>query len=304
MKNKYAKQYISKYLPILYCLMLNACSCNKLFFYPQSQLLLTPDLVGLDYATVEIADSEGIILHNWLLKPTTEIQGRILYLHGNAENISTHIRSVYWLAYEGYEVLLLDYRGYGKSQGTPCLPKTILGVEAGFQWLQTRASDDLPLFILGQSLGASLAAYSVGQHPEWPLSGLILDAPFSSYREIAREKLSNVWLTWPLQKPLSYFFSDTYSPIHNIENISPRPLLLFYSANDNIVPGHHSQELFDRALQPKSLITTTERHTGTFLKVKHQKQLLSFLKTNSITKVGHSTSSPLSANESDCEFAL
>ncbi len=257
--------------------LISACSCNSVFFYPQSQLLLTPDDGGIDYEVVNITTNDGIVLHNWLLKPKSTVKGRILFLHGNAENISTHVRNVYWLPEFGYEVLLIDYRGYGKSQGEPCLPAIIEDVRASFQWLEERNNSELPLFVMGQSLGASLAAYSVGIHPEWHIQGLVLDAPFDSYREIARDKLGSVWLTWALQHPLSWLFSDQFSPIEVIAGISPRPLLVFASVNDRIVPIDHSQKLFEKAGKPKSLITTDGSHIATFSKNIHRQQLVTFL---------------------------
>lgn len=267
----------SKLLLILACMLLSACSCNKLFFYPQTQLLITPDQGGIEYETVKIVTEDNVTLHNWLIKPASQPKGRILFLHGNAENISTHIRSVYWLPQSGYEVLLMDYRGFGKSEGTPCLPDVFLDIEAGFEWLTKHNGKQLPIFLLGQSLGATLAAYSVGSHPEWELAGVILDAPFASYRDIARDKLASIWLTWPLQYPLSWMFSDKYSPIYVAHLISPRPLLVLYSTEDIIVPASHSKNLFDHAKNPKKSIITNERHTGSFLKEEYRNQVIEFL---------------------------
>lgn len=266
---------------LLFFLLLftTSCTCNNIFFYPHKKLYLTPAQLGIDYETVLLQSHDGKTLHNWLLKPKKTSKGRIFFLHGNAQNISTHIRSVYWLPEAGYEVFLMEYRGFGQSTGSPCLPEIIKDIETAYQWFQTSNKKNLPLFVLGQSLGASLAAYSVGANPQWSISGVIVDSPFSGFRDIAKDKMNNSWLLWPFQYPVSQLFSDTYSPIHTIKQISPRPLLMFYSQNDKVVPASSSIKLYSLAKEPKHIINTNTHHIGTFLDKNHQNQLLSFLQS-------------------------
>jgi hypothetical protein len=259
--------------------MLSACTCNSIFFWPQPELRLTPKQGHIDYENIEISSADGTRLHAWLLKPDSETKtkGRILYLHGNAENISTHIANIHWLPSFGYEVLMLDYRGYGQSEGKACLPGVISDIEAGIAWLKQYQQDRTPLFIIGQSLGASLAAYSVGKHPEWLIQGVVLDAPFRAYSDIAKAKAGELWLTWPLQYPISWMISDRFSAENTISAIAPRPLLMFASINDQVVPFAHSETLFEQAGQPKRLLKTTGPHISTFFDDHNRKRLLAFL---------------------------
>ena len=295
----------------LIALSLGGCSCNSLFFQPQAQLLRTPAQIAphppLNFDDVQLKASDGTRLHAWLIKPAADIpvKGRLLFLHGNAENISTHLGSVYWLPEQGYEVLLLDYRGYGQSEGSPCISGVQLDIEAAMSWLLEReisenptaearesevensagkgseASEPRPLFVLGQSLGASLAAYAVASHPQWSLSGVILDAPFSGYRHIVRQKVAALWLTWPLQYPVSWLFNDDYSPNKLVDKISPRPLLVFSSSIDRVIPSADSRALFERAGEPKHWVDTQMPHIATFNKAEHRQQLLQFLAASS-----------------------
>lgn len=258
-------------------LLLGGCSCNSVFFWPYPDLVQTPAKGNIDYEDIYITTPDQVRLHGWLLKPSGAVKGRVLFLHGNAENISTHISSIYWLPSHGYEVLMIDYRGYGQSGGEACLPGIITDIEESYRWLDDRNQDELPLFIIGQSLGASLAAYSVGVNQDWDISGLVLDSPFSGYRDIARDKASELWLTWTLQYPLSWLISDTFSPNQTIQGVSPRPLLMFYSEKDKIVPPHLSANLFEQALSPKRRIITSERHIATFLKDRYRNHVLDFL---------------------------
>ncbi len=109
--------------------------CSGLFFYPYRGHLQTPDQLGLTYENVYLKAADDVQLHAWFLPATGSVRGTVYYLHGNAENISTHIHSVRWLPDEGYNVLLLDYRGYGLSEGKAALPGALWDIKAGLQWL-------------------------------------------------------------------------------------------------------------------------------------------------------------------------
>ncbi len=267
--------------------LLSGCSCNSLFFWPQPTLIQTPSKGNITYEDIYIDTPDNIRLHGWLLKPQTPIKGRILFLHGNAQNISTHIASIYWLPHYGYEVAMIDYRGYGRSEGTACLPDVIIDVESSFAWLEDYNQGEVPLFIIGQSLGASLAAYSTARNAEWPVAGVILDSPFASYRDIVRDKARQSWLTWTFQYPISWMFSDKFSPQKNVDKISPTPLLIFYSNQDIVVPPKHSKPLFDQALEPKSLVITSTSHITTFSSERYREKLIAFLEANSTTASNH-----------------
>ena len=105
-------------------LLLAAClailpACNSFFFYPQRNFVANPHLDRVVHEDLFFQTPDGVRLHGWLLRPNGEPRGTVLFLHGNAENISTHVGAVLWLAMEGYQVFLFDYRGYGRSGGTP-----------------------------------------------------------------------------------------------------------------------------------------------------------------------------------------
>jgi fermentation-respiration switch protein FrsA (DUF1100 family) len=82
---------------------------------------------------------------------------------------------------------------------------------------------------------------------------LILDSAFSSYRGIAREKIADSILGWPLQYPLSFLVSDDCSPRDYISRVSPVPVLIMHGYDDHIVPERHSKILFEAASEPKEL---------------------------------------------------
>lgn len=257
--------------------------CASLLFYPDRSIRLTPDALGLNYEDVNLSAPDGIKLHGWFLSAQGQPRGTIFFLHGNAQNISTHIFSVAWLTEIGYQVFLLDYRGYGLSEGSPGLPEVLTDVAAGFNWLVTDSRvSTRPVFLLGQSLGANLAAYFAGANPavRRQLSGIVLDAPFASYRDITREKLAQIPLTWLFQYPLSRLMPDEYSPIRNIADISPVSLVIICSETDDIVPASHSIKLFEEAGAPKALWITQGPHIATFGQEQNRQRLLFFLEAH------------------------
>ncbi|MEQ1814714.1 MAG: alpha/beta fold hydrolase, partial [Candidatus Nitrotoga sp.] len=143
--------------------------CTNLFFHPHRILVDTPDKFGLTYQTEKIKAADGTLLNAWFLpaqnnspqpKIKPEAKATILFLHGNAENISTHFRSVAWLSLEGFNVLALDYRGYGESKGKPALAGMQLDIDAAMRHLLAhKNADPNKIIIFGQSLGGALAIY-------------------------------------------------------------------------------------------------------------------------------------------------
>ncbi len=258
--------------------------CTSLFFYPDQQVYITPDRLELDYDDVWIDTPDGETLHAWWLPAQEEPRGSVYFLHGNAQNISSHILNVAWLPEAGYNVLLLDYRGYGRSSGAIDLEGALKDSEAGLRWLgKHEDTAGRPVYILGQSLGGALA---VALASEWvpdgdepTLDAVIADSTFSGFRAIAREKLGNFWLTWPFQVPLSHAVTDQYEPVNLIGDISPVPVMIIHSVRDGIIPVHHGLELFEAANQPKQFLRTDMPHAGTFTLPEYQKAVITFMES-------------------------
>lgn len=244
---------------ILRCLLLVLCAgiggCTHLFFFPMKHEVRTPADIGLDYEDVYFAGSDGLSLHGWYLPAAGAPVATVLFLHGNAENISTHIGGVYWLPERGFNVFIFDYRGYGRSEGRPDIAGALNDVESALEFLVRRdQSEALPIIVYGQSLGGALAITAlVHSACRTHVKGLIVDSAFADYRLIAREKLAGNWLTWPLQWPLSLTIDDDYSPLDRVGEVSPIPLLIMHGEQDRVVPAHHARLLYERARQPKSL---------------------------------------------------
>lgn len=256
--------------------------CTGLFFQPYQGHLLKPDRIGLQYEDVHFPSSDGLTLHGWFLPAEGRARGTVLFLHGNAENISTHIGSVYWLPHEGYNVFLFDYRGYGDSQGTPTLRGAVDDTENALRMLLARDDIDPNRVILfGQSLGGAIATYvAANSAHRLQLKALVIDSTFSSYRSIAREVLGTIWFAWPFQWPLSLTVSETYSPLKAIPRVAPVPVLIIHSEKDPVIGVHHARRLFAAAKEPKELwILPSGLHIQTLTKSENRSLFVKHLDT-------------------------
>ncbi|MCG2582165.1 MAG: alpha/beta hydrolase [Marinobacter sp.] len=259
--------------------------CSSVFFYPDKVTYITPDRLNLEYDDVFLDTADGETLHGWWLPaeaPEGSAKGTVYFLHGNAQNISSHLMNVAWLPEKGYNVFLIDYRGYGRSTGAPDIEGTLHDSETGLRWLvdQTQ-TDNRPVYLLGQSLGGALgialASEWVQRQEKPPLNGVILDGTFSGFRGIVREKLGSFWLTWLFQVPLSRTITDDYEGVDLITRISPVPLMVIHSVRDGIIPFHHGEALFEAAAEPKQFLPTDTPHAATFVIPAYKEAVLGFM---------------------------
>lgn len=139
-----------------------------MLFYPERGQAFTPERAKLAYRDVTLVTSDGLRLHGWWLpaKAGIEVKGTVLHLHGNGGNLPGHLGGSYWLPEQGYQVLMIDYRGYGLSQGTPSLPDVYEDIAAAMAWLdQAPEVKGKPLVLLGQSLGGAMAIHYLAAIP-------------------------------------------------------------------------------------------------------------------------------------------
>jgi fermentation-respiration switch protein FrsA (DUF1100 family) len=256
-----------------------SAGCTSLFFFPQKQLLDNPIAQSFLPKDVYFRTADGLTLHGWFFEAKAR-RASILVLHGNAENLSTHVNSVLWLVQEGFNIFIIDYRGYGKSEGKPDIEGVHRDAEAALDALFSLPPvDKNKVVVLGQSLGGAVAVHTVANSPRKDrVKALIVESAFSSYRAIAREKLGEFWLTWPFQYPLSFFFADSYSPVKWIQKVSPVPVLILHGENDPVVPARHGRILYEAAGEPKEYWRTEpEGHISSFADEQVRKRLVSFI---------------------------
>lgn len=275
MLKTYLKLFVSA------CILLCTQSCSNIFYLPSNQIVMTPKDIGITYEDIWIETPNEPKLHAWYL-PAKEPIATVLFLHGNAENISTHFQSVYWMPSQGLSVLLLDYRGYGLSEGSVSIDGIHRDIERATEFLvQQKASPDEKLVLFGQSLGASMALFSAAQpklHGAFSL--VVAESAFSGYRYIAQEKLASTWLSYPFQWILPYLINDSYSPSEVIEKIFPTPVLLIHGSADPVVDAKNSDLLCEKLQSACHIWKLPEgNHIAAFSDKKLQTDLLSIIRS-------------------------
>ncbi|MCJ8176523.1 alpha/beta hydrolase [Pseudomonas viridiflava] len=250
-------------------LLLSLAGCSSMLFYPEPGLPFTPDKARLEYRDVNLTAADGTRLHGWWLpaKAGVPVKGTVLHLHGNGGNMSWHLGGSWWLPEQGYQVLMLDYRGYGQSQGEPSLPAIYQDIQAAFDWLKAAPEvQGKPLVVLGQSIGGALTVHYLAEHPDERsrIKALVLDGVPASYRDVARNSLSNSWLTLPFRTPLSWFIPDGDSAVNGLPRIAGTPMLIFHSMDDTLVPLVNGISVYKAAPPPRVLQLTRGGHVQTF----------------------------------------
>lgn len=239
---------------LLLCGFLTGC-VNGLFYFPD-QVDYSPRLINpIPHEEVWINRPDGGRLHAWFLPAQQPVKGSVLFLHGNAQNLTAHAAYVDWLPAAGYHVLAIDYRGYGLSPGKPNRAGLLADARAAYFYLRGRADvNPNALIIYGQSLGGANALALAGRESLSGLKAVIADSAFSHYGRIVREKMLQIpvlgWLLWPFS-PL--MVSPGLNPDKTVADIAPVPLLLIHGDQDVIVPSSHSQRLYRLAQEPKTL---------------------------------------------------
>lgn len=274
------------YMTLLTFLLSGCQGLTGLYFFPESGYRITPDKLNLEHQVVTLTTSDNITLKNWWLpaqpnQQTGEALGTILFLHGNAENISTHIHSIAWLPRRGYNVFMLDYRGFGHSEGKPKLPEIFQDIDAAVAWLHRQTSvQNRPLYLLGQSIGGAIGTTWISQsnHQE-AFSAMVLDAPFASWPKIARYAMSRQWQTWAAL-PVTYFVPSQWDAEQHIKQLK-KPLMVIHSLEDQVIPIAQTRTIYKNCTSTKQWLEAKGPHVATFGQKESREAFLQFLNHHS-----------------------
>lgn len=239
---------------VLFVLALLGSSCSHVFYQPSPKHFVDPAQFKLKYEDVYFTSKDGTKLHGWFFPANTDKpKGTIVQFHGNAQNISTHFFSLIWMVEKGYNLFTFDYRGYAKSKGKPSQAGIYLDALAAFDkaWEFHEKSKAEKFVIYGQSIGGAISLRAI---PDWEkyqkVSLMVMDSAFSSYQDIAFDKLRNSWLLLPIS-PLAFILvSDEYEADEVFQKIT-RPTLVIVGQKDHIVPQKFGKKIYKKIASEK-----------------------------------------------------
>lgn len=240
---------------ILGLLLLNAMMYfqqSHMIFFPMTRLEQTPADWGLEYEDVNFNTEDNVQLHGWYI-PQPQSEHVLLFFHGNAGNISHRRESIEVFHRLGLNVLIIDYRGYGQSQGKPSEQGFYQDATATWRYLtEQKGFAPEQIIIFGRSIGGVIAARLAA---EVEARGLILESTLSSARDFARQ----VFKVLARLVVIRYDF-DTVEYLRQV-NV---PVLVLHSPDDEIMPFNLGEKVFESAHQPKQFVRMRGDHNNGF----------------------------------------
>lgn len=227
---------------------------DQLLFQPSSRLLATPDKAGMDYETVRLKTEDDETLHGWWIPAADVSRGTLLFFHGNAGNISGRLESVQQFHRLGLNVLIVDYRGYGQSTGSPSEEGIYRDAEACWRYLtETKGLAAQEIIVFGRSMGGGVATWlAVRKQP----GAVILESVFTNVPDIGAHHYPFL----PV-RALSTNQFDNESRVSQIE----APKLIIHSRGDRVVPFELGRDVYEAAAEPKQFLEIQGGHNDGFM---------------------------------------
>jgi len=226
---------------------------KHMVFFPTKNLSCDPDSIRLDFETIILNTKDGERLHGWYL-PKEGATHAMLFLHGNAGNISGRLSTLQLFQSLGLNILIFDYRGYGQSTGTVSEKGTYLDAEAAWKFLtEQKKFSSKQIIVHGRSLGGGVASWVAEKYA--PL-GLILESTFTSITNIGKE-------TYPFL-PVRLLSNIHYNTLKRLKHITS-PVLILHSRSDEVIPFSHAEKLYKSAKEPKFFKEIQYDHGNGFL---------------------------------------
>jgi len=230
---------------------------DRMIFFPNMPGRLSGDWhpPGLPVEDVDLQAADGVRLHAWWL-PAPEAEWTFLALHGNAGNIAMRAEVYGWLNRLPANVLAVEYRGYGRSDGAASEAGFYRDAEAAYEHLvRCRGISSSQIIIYGASLGSAVAAHLAAAKPA---RAVVLEAPFPSARAVARRLYWMVpFVGWVLHARL-----DTEQSLRAVR----APVLVVHSTGDRTIPFSLGEQVYREANEPKDFLAVEgDWHEGSLL---------------------------------------
>ncbi|MDJ0520158.1 MAG: alpha/beta fold hydrolase [Trichodesmium sp. MO_231.B1] len=218
---------------------------QRFIFFPSSVIEITPENVNLPYEDVwlPVSQKKGKLerIHGWWIPANSyrsDFQDVVLYFHGNGVNIGANVEQAYKFHKLGFDVLLIDYRGYGRSTGNfPSEGQIYQDIEIVWNYLvNQREINPQNILVCGHSLGGAIAIELATRHPQ--IAGLIIKSSFTSMQNMVNYQ-GGIYKLFPVKLLLHQKF-DSISKLRKLDI----PILLVHGTEDMSVPAYMSEELF------------------------------------------------------------
>lgn len=229
-----------------------------MIFLPEAEIETTPAMVGLaheelwlsvnaaDDSPSDTTDELNERIHGWWIPAKDENAMVLLYLHGNGINIGANVAHARRFHQLGFSVLLMDYRGYGQSEG-PFPHEAQVYEDAETMWNYLTQDRQIPpqrIFVYGHSLGGAIAIELATRHRN--CAGVIVDGTFTSMRDMASlNPFFNLF-------PIDWILTQEFDSISKVADLHV-PKLFIHGTADDRVPAYMSEELYQTAAAPKQL---------------------------------------------------
>jgi pimeloyl-ACP methyl ester carboxylesterase len=219
-------------------------------FRPQRTISATPSDYQIPfedvYIRVDDRNSSSERIHAWWIPAENPGDRYLLYLHGSALNIGANITHARRFQRLGFSVLLVSYRGYGKSDGTfPSEATVYSDARAAWRFLTAQKHiDPASIFIYGHSLGGAVAIELAMNHPA--AGGLIIESTFTSIADMAREMPKYRFF------PLELIVHQRFDSISKVDGLQV-PVLYLHGTADRLVPPEMSRELYRQTASDKRI---------------------------------------------------
>ena len=219
-------------------------------FRPERIIASTPAEYQLPfkdvYVTVNDGNGQNERIHAWWIPAENPGDRYLLYLHGSALNIGANINHARRFQRMGFSVLLVSYRGYGKSDGTfPTEAQVYADARAAWRFLvEQKGIDPGAIFIYGHSLGGAVAIQLAVDNPG--AGGLIVEAGFTSIADMARAIPKYRFF------PIKLIVHQRFDSIKKVSRLQV-PVLYIHGTDDKLVPHEMSRELYKRTASSKQL---------------------------------------------------
>ena len=202
----------------------------------------SPEKYGLRVEEVWLRAEDNVRLNAWYL-PSPSASKVLLLFHGNATNLGTDLPRLQFFARLGVSLFEVDYRGYGKSQGSPDEAGLYRDANAAYRYLvEARGYKPRDILLHGQSLGGAVAIHLASRRE---CGGLIVESSFTSAREMARRMF--------LLPLLEYVPKSRFDSLRKIGQVRC-PVLIVHGTQDQVIPFSMGQELYQAAREPKSFL--------------------------------------------------